>query len=196
MFVLNIIYGGMLIPLLIVFVLACAAITVFSLIRAGKGGKGNKNVLAEGIKENADDFTEMFEPVYSVSIGKHDKQEEIFALWNQKVAESENDNGYKAVFEKKFGDYATWGVKETKKGAKVKEKKQNKLYKKAAKKLVKIFFKAGIVRGHEIFATGNETTAEKYELVGAGSIETERKYEVLAPFWSLKDKIVDKGVIR
>ena len=190
-----------LIPLIIGICLLAAAIAVLSVLLYKRTRGGKAKIIPEGIVANIDDFSEMFEPVWSVKVGKTDKQEETFALWNEKVAASENDeNGYKAEFEKRFGDYATWGVKvKTKKGqevVKVKAKKQNKRYHKASKRLVKYFKKANVLRGSDIFVTGDETTAEKYVLVGDASIETDKKYEVLAPYWILGDKVVDKGVIR
>ena len=190
-----------LIPLIVVIALLAAAIVVLSVLLYKRSKGGKTKIVPAGIAVNIDDFREMFEPVWSVSIGKADKQEETLEAWCEAVAASENDeSGYKAEFEKRFGGYRSWGVKvKTKKGEekiKVKEKKRNKRYRKAAKKLVKYFKQAGVIRGHDIFVTGDETTAEKYVLVGDGSIEAEKKYEVLAPFWCLEEKVVDKGVIR
>ena len=67
---------------------------------------------------------------------------------------------------------------------------------KAAKKLVKAFFKAGIVRSHDIYIVGDDTTAEKYHLAGDGIITADADYEVLAPFWQFGDTILEKGVIK
>lgn len=190
-----ILFQNIIIPILIGVAIGIAAATAFFIIRARrkKSGKvSKKKLLVEGIQANIDDFREWFEPVYSVSVGKNKKQEECFAVWNERVQASAEDNGYKALFAERFGGYAAWGQGKKK----LKVKKQNKLYKKNAKKLVKLFFKADILRGSDIYETGCETTAERYDLVGEGSIETDKSYEVLAPCWTYGDKVVDKGVIR
>ena len=183
------------IPLLIGLACGCAAgfggMTALNKRRAN-GGLSTKQTIIAGIQQNIGDFSEMFEPVYSVSVGKANKQEEVFAEWNAKVRDSAEDNGYKALFDKYFGGYATWGQGKKK----VNVKKQNKIYKKKAEKLVKIFFKGNILRGSDVFETGCETTAERYDYVGEGSVETDKQYEVLAPVWMYQDTVVDKGVIR
>ena len=201
MFVYFTLFQNIIIPVLVCVLAAAAAAAVFFILRARrKKGTGDaadkklskKKTLRQCILTNIDEFSEMFEPVYSVSVGKNKKQTETFASWNEKVLSSPEDNGYKAIFAKLYGDYDSWGRGKKK----VKVKKQNKIYKKKAKKLVKTFFKAGIVRGADVYETGCETTAERYDYVGSGSIETDKTYEVLAPCWTCGDKVVDKGVIR
>ena len=198
-----ILYENILIPVLIVAAVAIAAAVVFFVLRHIRKKSGaapekskklsKKQIFIQGLQANIDSYSEMFEPVYSVSVGKNKKQEETFAAWNEAVAAGpEEDGGYKALFNKLFGDYAEWG----KGKKKVKVKKQNKIYKKKAAALVKYFFKANILRGGEVDETGNETTAEKFGFVGDGSIVTDKVYDVLAPCWTYEDKVVDKGVIR
>lgn len=174
--------------------LSAAIGAAIALLFARKGGAkdgSGKYSIVEGIRDNALTFSEMYEPVYSVSAGKNAKQEEVIASWCDAVAGCENEEFQKA-FADKFGDYASWGV--SKKG-KVNNKKVNKIYVKKARALVKAFFKAGIIREHDINVVADEETAEKYEIVG-GAIEAGNTYEVLAPYWHLSDDIVDKGVIR
>lgn len=158
-----------------------------------KGGSSGseKGSIVNGIRDNALAFSKMYEPVYSVSAGKNAKQEEIFAAWNAAVDTCE-DEAFKKAFAEKFGDYARWGV--SKKG-KVNAKKVNKTYIKKARALVKCFFKVGIIRESDVYVVADETTAEKYEIVG-GAIEAGTTYDVLAPYWHLSNDIVDKGVIR
>ena len=187
-------FPGFVIFLIIAILCGAAAAAVFFIFRyKGKGTRPSKNeILAEGIQQNLDDFSGMFEPVFSVAMGKNKKQEEVFTAWNAKVQDSAEDNGYKAIFIEKFGDYATWGQGKKK----FNQKKADKIYQKKAKKLVKLFDKANILRGFEIFETGTEITAERYTYAGENSIETDAVYEVLAPCWTYGEKIVDKGVIR
>ena len=198
-----ILYENILIPVLVVVAVLAAAAIVFFVLRHMRKKSGaapeqsaklsKKKLFIQGLQSNIDSYAEMFEPVYSVSVGKNKKQEETFAAWNEAVAAGpDEDGGYKALFTKLFGDYAEWG----KGKKKVKVKKQNKLYKKKAGKLVKYFFKANILRGGDVYETGCETTAEKYDFVGDGSIVTDKVYDVLAPCWTYEDKVVDKGVIR
>ena len=173
-----------------------AGMGVMALI-AGAGrkkGSGKNTILADGIRVNALEFSEMYEAVYSISAGKNQKQTEVFAAWNDAVKACPEDNGFKAVFASKFGGYDDWGRKGKKR--KLKEKKANKIFKKKAKKLVKIFFKAGIIREHDVFIKGDERTAEKYEMAGGGIIEDGVDYEVLAPYWHIGETVVDKGAVR
>ena len=198
-----ILFENIIIPVLVIVAVLAAAAIVFFVLRhmRKKGGAApekskklsKKQIFIQGLQKNIDSYSEMFEPVYSVSVGKNKKQEETFAAWNELVAAApEDDADYKALFVKYFGDYAEWG----KGKKKVKVKKQNKIYKKKAAELVKYFFKANILRGGDVYETGCETTAEKYDFVGDGSIVTDKVYDVLAPCWTYEEKVVDKGVIR
>ena len=193
--VIYFLYRGIIIPVILAALCGAAAATVFFVIRNKKKGDAKpskKQILIQGIRDNIDCFDGMFEPVYLVAEGKNKKQTAVFAAWNEKVQASEEDNGYKALFQKQFGSYESWG----KGKKKLKVKKANKIYKKKAKKLLKLFKKAGIIRAEDIYEIGSETTAEKYNYIGAESIEADANYDVLAPYWSCGDKIVDKGVIR
>ncbi|MBQ7638279.1 MAG: hypothetical protein IJS90_05220 [Clostridia bacterium] len=196
MFVVYVLYKGIIIPVVIAALCGAAAAALFFIIRNKKRGGSakptKKQLVAQGIQNNIGDFSGLFEPVYSVANGKNKRQQATFAAWNDAVQNSEEDNGYKAIFNDYFGDYESWG----KGKKKVKVKKQNKIYKKKSKKLLKIFKKGDIVRSSDLYAAGAEDTAEKFSFAGDGSIETDAQYEVLAPCWTYQDKIVDKGVIR
>lgn len=187
-------YPAFIILLIVALLCGAAAVAAFFIFRyRGKGTRPSKNeILAEGLQQNLDDFSNMFEPVFSVAVGKNKKQEDVFSAWNAKVQDSAEDNGYKAIFVDRFGDYATWGQGKKK----FKQKKADKIYKKKARKLLKLFTKANVLRGIDEFETGSETTAERYNFAGEGSIEAEAVYEVLAPCWTYGEKIVDVGVIR
>ena len=182
-------------PMFLLIVLAFGAgMGVMALISGRKKGTGKGTILADGIRVNAPEFSEMYEAMYSVSAGKSQKQTEVFAAWNDAVAACPEDNGFKALFAAKFGGYDNWGRKGKKR--KLKEKKANKIFRKKAKRLVKIFFKAGVIREHDVYITGDEQTAGKYELAGGGIIEDGVTYEVLAPYWHIGDTVVDKGAVR
>lgn len=186
------------IPLIITIVLAfvCggAVASLIFMLKNRKGGNSKKDVLADGIRVNAAEFSEMYEAMYSVSIGKNQKQQEVFAAWNDRVNTCPEDNGFKAVFADQFGGYADWGKKGKKK--KFKEKKADKIFAKKAKKLVKVFGKAGVIREHDVFITGDASMAAKYELAGGGEIEDGITYEVLAPYWHVGETVVDRGAVR
>ena len=184
----------MIITIVLAFVCGFAVGALIFALKGGKGGSSKSDVLADGIRVNATEFSEMYEAMYSVSIGKNQKQQEVFAAWNERVNACPEDNGFKAVFADKFGGYADWGKKGKKK--KLKEKKANKIYAKKAKKLVKMFFKAGVIREHDVFITGDAEMSGKYELAGGGEIEDGITYEVLAPYWHIADTVVDKGAVR
>ena len=182
-------------PMVLVIVLAFGAgMGVMALILGRKKGSSKNNILVDGIRVNAPEFAEMYEAMYSVSVGKNQKQTEVFAAWNDSVQACPEDNGFKALFATKFGGYDGWGRKGKKQ--KLKEKKANKIFRKKAKKLVKAFFKAGIIREHDVFITGDATTAEKYEIAGGGMVEDGITYEVLAPYWHIGETVLDKGAVR
>ena len=183
--------------LFVILALVCGASVTALIFTLKSGNRANSKtaVLADGIRVNATEFSEMYEAMYSVSIGKNQKQQEVFAAWNERVNACPEDNGFKAIFAEQFGNYSRWGIKGKKK-QKYKAKKANKKFAKSAKKLVRVFFKAGIIREHDVFITGDERTAEKYELAGGGIIENGVTYEVLAPYWHLADTVVDRGAVR
>ena len=198
-----ILYENIIIPVLIVVAVLAAAAIVFFVLRHMRKKSGaaseksaklsKKKIFIQGLQANIDSYTGMFEPVYSVSVGKNKKQKETFAAWNEAVQSGpDEDGGYKSLFNKLFGDFDAWGRGKKK----VKVKKQNKISKKKASELVKYFFKANILRGGDVYETGCETTAERYDFIGDGSIVTDQVYDVLAPCWTYEDKVVDKGVIR
>jgi len=196
MVVIYILYQNIIIPVLIAVICAAVAAALFFILRSrkknGKAKPSKNTVLAEGIQENIDSFTDLFEPVYSIVDGKNKRQKATFAAWNDCVQNSEEDNGYKALFKDKFGDYESWGQGKKK----LKVKKSNKIYKKKSKKLLKLFKKAGITRSEDAFTVGAENTAEKFIFAGSDSIETDADYQVLSPCWTYGDKVVNKGVIR
>lgn len=170
---------------------AGVAALIFTLVNK-RNPKSKTNLLLAGLRTNAAQFEGMYEPVYSISSGKHQMQQEVFAAWNERVNACEDDTGFKAVFAEKFGKYYEWGKKKNK----FKQKKANKIYGKKAKKLVKLFFKAGLVRELEVFIVGDEKNAGCYELVGGGDVQSGITYEVLAPYWRLGNDVLDKGAAR
>lgn len=177
----------------LIAVIAAVAGFFFGKMTSRKGSGKSNSPIVNGIRDNALSFSEMYEPVYTVSSGKPAKQEELFASWNAAVAGCENEEFTKA-FAEKFGDFEKWGRKRKGKG-KLNTRKANKIYCKKARQLVKCFFKAGIIRERDVNIVADETTAEKFEIVG-GAIEEGKTYDVLAPYWHLSDDVVDKGVIR
>ena len=170
---------------------AGVAALVFSITNK-RNPNSKKNLLLSGLRENATVFEGMYEPVYSISVGKHQMQQEVFAAWNERVNALEEAADFKAVFNEKFGKYYDWGRKKDK----LKEKKANKIFSKKAKKLVKLFFKAGIIRGHDVFIVGDEKNVDCYELAGGGDVQPGITYEVLAPYWYLGETVLDKGAAR
>ena len=172
--------------------LGVGAAALFTVLANRRNPNSRKNLLVAGLRANAQQFEGMYEPVHAITAGKHQMQQEVFAAWNERVSECEDDTGFKAVFADAFGSYYSWGRKKDK----IKVKKANKKFGKKAKKLVKLFYKAGIIRENEIFILGDERNAACYEVVGGGSVQPGIAYEVLAPFWHLGDVVLDKGAAR
>ena len=146
------------------------------------------NVLVAGIRMNAIQFSGMYEPMYAVSLGRNPLQRDVFAAWNERVYACDEDNGFKSVFTERFGKYQDWSRKS--------QKKANKIYAKKAKKLAKIFSKAGIIRDGEQFIVGSETTARNYEAAGNVPMQPGVSYEVLTPCWHLGEDVLERGAVR
>lgn len=185
--VLYIVYNNIIWACIVAAVIGAGAATLVFLLKGGKKGEAKefsaKNALVAGLHANAESFAGMYEAMYSVSRGKVGRKKDVFDMWANAVADS-GDAAFIEAFNKKCGKYTRWKPKKSKK------------FIKAAKKLVKAFFKAGIVRSHDIYIVGDDTTAEKYHLAGDGIITADADYEVLAPFWQFGDTILEKGVIK
>ena len=128
---------GLPLVLVIILAIACGASVTALIFTLKNSNRGNSKtmILADGIRVNATEFSEMYEAMYSVSIGKNQKQQEVFAAWNERVNACPEDNGFKSVFAEQFGNYSQWGVKGKKK-PKFKAKKANKIFCKKAKKQI------------------------------------------------------------
>ncbi len=136
------------------------------------------DIIVSGIAENAEAFSEMYEPLWAVANGKLNKKEAVFEQWNA-VAET---IGIGEAFAEKFGGREKW--------------KKGKKWGKKANQLVKYIFKAGVTRSTEVAVLGDDTTAEKYVYAGSASVEADAEYDVLAPYWESNSTVVHKGVIR
>ena len=168
---------------------AAAAVFIY---RNKKNPNSVENTLIRGLKEYAPQFAGLYEPLYSVSLGRTRMQRAVFTVWNQRVAENTDDKGFQAVFAQQFGGYESWGA-----GGKYPDRdKMNAIYLKKAKKLVKLCYKAGIVREHDSFIVGNAKNIICYERAGGGPIEPGMNYEVLAPFWHIGNVLLNKGVAK
>lgn len=186
--VLYIIYNNIIWACILAALIGAGAATLVFVLR-GKKGSGeekefsSKNAFVNGIRDNNEQFAGIYEAMYSVARGKTAKKREAFDKWAQAVADTGNEEMLKE-FNKKCGKYTKWKPRKTKK------------FVKAAKKLVKSFFKAGVIRSHDLYVIADETTAEKYHLAGDGMITTDEEYEVLSPYWAFDGTVLEKGVIR
>ena len=162
--------------------------------------KGAKNKSAEdmkpslkktvilGLRDNADAFSDLLEPLFLLASGKTDRKDYVLDTWYDRVSAVENNDEFQAAFVKKFGEIASF-------------KGKDKKYVKCADSILKYVYKAGIERDDERVVTADETTAEKYDLIGAGSIEAGAVYDVFVPYWDVEndtaeDTILSKGAIR
>lgn len=136
-----------------------------------------------GLIDNPGYFADLYEPLYLLANGNVSKKDIVLDAWNERVAASDFSDGFKTAFAALFGNTAALGGKK-------------KRYIKRAGELIKYIFKTGIVRSDELCTVGDEQTADKYIPVGLASVETGVTYDVLAPYWSVGDTILSKGVIR
>lgn len=182
-----IVYSNIIWACIIAAVIGAGTATLVFLLKGNKGGGDGefvpKNALEAGLRANAENFAGMYEAMFSVSSGKVGRKTDVFDMWSNAVAAT-RDAAFIEAFNKKCGKYTQW------------KPKNNKKFIKAAKKLVKAFFKSGIVRSHDIYIIGDDTTAEKYHLAGDGIITADENYEVLAPYWQFGDIVLEKGVIK
>ncbi len=185
--------------ILTLLAIAVVAIIVFAVIyRKKKAANGvledlkdsPKKDMLIGLRDNAEAFSELYEPLYILAKGNTGRKEWVFDSWINTVNALEGQDAFKAVFAKKFGSLASKEETKKRSARKIKkiDKKKAKKCKKAAKKLLSFLKKAGILRDGTKTVTADETTAEKYDVIGTASLETDAKYDVFAPYWTLTTK--------
>lgn len=194
MFFFYIIYRNIIWACIISALIGAGAVVLFFLLK-NKGKKtaddmkpSDKKEMIIGLRDNAEVFSELYEPLFLLASGKVSRKDWVFDSWNAAVNSIEGYDSFKSVFAKKFGDVASW-------------KGKKKKYIKNADKLLKFVFKAGIERDDDSTVIGDVDTAEKYDIIGVASIEAGAEYDVFVPYWALDiegedDKILSKGAIR
>ena len=133
----------------------------------------DKKNLVLGFRDNAEVFADLLEPLFLLASGKTARKDAVLDSWYERVNSLEGNDAFKASFVKKFGEISSF-------------KGKAKNYVKCADKILKYVYKAGIERDDEEIVTANETTAEKYDIIGAGSIEAGEIYDVFVPYWELE----------
>lgn len=189
---------------LILTLLAVAAVALIILIVKHRKKKAAGSVLDDmkpspkkdlliGLRDNAEVFAEYYEPLYKLAKGNTGRKEWVAASWLNAVRSLEGQDAFKAAFNKKFASFAlkTNNTKSARKAKKI-DKKQGKKCRKAAKKLISLLKKAGILRDKTLTVVADETTAEKYDVIGNTSLNANEKYDVFAPFWTLTTRRKEK----
>lgn len=138
-----------------------------------------KNIIL-GLRDNAAVFADLLEPLFLLASGRTERKDEILDAWYERVNALEDNKEFKESFVKKLGEIGSF------KGKKAK-------YVKCANKILKYCYKAGIEREDENVVTADETTAEKYDIIGAGSIEAGKVYDVFVPYWELEIETKDEN---
>jgi len=165
---------------------AGAAVAFFFFFR-GKGKKSaddmkpsdKKNIII-GLRDNAEAFADLLEPLFLLASGKTERKDEVLDSWYARVDAIEGNKDFKESFVKKLGEIGSFKGKKGK-------------YVKCANKILKYCYKAGIERDDEGVVTADETTAEKYDIIGAGSIEAGKVYDVFVPYWELEIETKDEN---
>lgn len=189
---------------LILTLLAVAAVVLIILIVKHRKKKAAGSVLEDmkpspkkdlliGLRDNAEVFAEYYEPLYILAKGNTGRKEWVAASWLNAVRSLEGQDAFKAAFNKKFASLAlkTNNTKSARKAKKI-DKKQGKKCRKAAKKLISLLKKAGVLRDKTLTVIADETTAEKYDVIGNTSLNANEKYDVFAPFWTLTTRRKEK----
>ena len=138
-----------------------------------------KKTIILGLRDNAELFSDLLEPLFLLASGKTDRKDYILDTWYDRVASVEDNDEFKAAFVKRFGEIASF-------------KGKNKKYVKCADGILKYVYKAGIERDDDRVETADESTAEKYDIIGSGSIEAGNVYDVFVPYWSLETEAADE----
>lgn len=138
-----------------------------------------KNIIL-GLRDNAEIFSDLLEPLFLLASGRTERKDEILDAWYDRVDSLVGCDDFKASFVKKFGEIASF------KGKKAK-------YVKCADKILKYVYKAGIERDDDTIVIADESTAEKYDIIGAGSIEAGKMYDVFVPYWDLEIEVQDEN---
>lgn len=179
-------------PAAIVICVLCVAlgaggVFAFFWFKNNKGKKSNadvkptpKRILLAGLRENAEAFATLYEPLFLLASGKINRKDIVFDAWNTAVDGIEGYDEFKAIFKKKFGDVASW-------------KGKKKKYIKNADKLLKYVFKAGIERDDDTVVKADETTEVKYFAIGGFDIVAGEEYDVFVPYWSIETESTDEN---
>ena len=163
------------------------AVFAFFFFFKGKGKKSTddmkpsdkKNIII-GIRDNAEVFADLLEPLFLLASGRTDRKDEVLDSWYERVSSLEGNKEFKESFLKKLGEIGSF-------------KGKKKKYVKCANKILKYCYKAGIEREDDETVTADETTAEKYDIIGAGSIEAGKVYDVFVPYWELEIETKDEN---
>ncbi len=138
-----------------------------------------KNIIL-GLRDNAEAFADLLEPLFLLASGRTERKDEILDSWYERVNSLEGNKAFKESFVKKCGEIGSF-------------KGKNKKYVKCANKILGYVYKAGIERDDEEVVTADEKTAEKYDIIGAGSIEAGKVYDVFVPYWELEVETKDEN---
>lgn len=154
-----------------------------------------KNIII-GLRDNAEAFADLLEPLFLLASGKTGRKDEVLDCWYERVDSLEGNKEFKESFVKKFGEIGSFKGKKGK-------------YVKCADRILKYCYRAGIERDDDEIVTADETTAEKYDIIGAGSIEAGKVYDVFVPYWEIEieskneageevetETVLSKGAIR
>jgi hypothetical protein len=162
----------------------------------GKGGKKRDNadivkLSALPAKERYDSekakeefaeksFTDVYESIYRVSQGQTKRSNDILEDLNSRIHYLKDSPNVQAFWRSLFTGYERFTPE------KLKE---------TTAEFIKFVFEAGIKRDNSEQVTVDETTHYKYYNSGDGDFVKGEKMKVERAFWSLGDKILEKGVL-
>lgn len=186
MFLFYLLYSNVIWACVISAIVAAAAVTAYFLFfRKGKKSPedmkpSEKTEIIMGLNNNASLFADLYEPLFVLASGKTARKDWVLDSWNMRVNSLEGNDAFKAAFNNKFGDIASY-------------KGKDKNYVRAADKLLKYISKAGVERSDASYVIADQTTAEKYDFIGAGFIAADTAYDVFVPYWSITIKFTDEA---
>lgn len=127
-------------------------------------------------------------PIIAIPAGASKKDIKNIKKKNKAVTKKAKMAAKKAKKEAKRDTKLAKNPKKAEKFAAKELKASNKLYIEKAYKLIKYLKKAGICRDIDENVIADETTAEKYDVIGTTSLVAGNMYDVYIPYWALTKK--------
>jgi len=131
-------------------------------------------------RENAAEFSGLYEPVLMIREGRLRESAGVFADWDTRIIELENVPELLKLWKDTYADYENWDRIESAR---------------KANELLAFTREAGVHRSEETEITINSDTSRYYVSNDDTDIEQGSAATVDIPYWALNDTVLEKGQI-